>query len=186
MPTSRSLPWQSAPEALTGNLCTFAQGRKLRPRDLRPDHARPRRGSEAAVDAGNDILSADDFGVPADALRHKLRMLDVISGRVDDARHYDLAFRQLQLFKYLPLVLVPRVGPLERNGMRPGLEHQIDDVTDRNIGVMRTLPVSPAQMHAHCLAGYIARRIIEDRQALGNLVAELLHGALLATRPRAG
>jgi hypothetical protein len=47
--------------------------------------------AEAAIRAGNDVLAADDRGVPQDAVSNELRVLDKICGMADDAWHQHLA-----------------------------------------------------------------------------------------------
>src|SRR5262245_3043518 len=52
-------------------------------------------GAEAAIAARDHILSADQVGVAANALRDKLRVLDEIRFRLDDTGNEHLAIRQL-------------------------------------------------------------------------------------------
>ena len=80
------------------------------------DLAGGREARKAAIGAGDHIFSPDDAGKARDALRDGFGMLDQIGGMGDDTGDQRLAFRQLDVFPDPPLVLVPRVGRLERIG----------------------------------------------------------------------
>src|ERR1051325_2478133 len=68
-----------APQPLARDRGAFAERLELGPDDaVGDDRIGPHRGAEAAIDAGNDALPADDVGVAADALRDKLRVLDEV------------------------------------------------------------------------------------------------------------
>ena len=68
--------------------------------------------AEAAIGAGNDVLTADDRGVAQDAVGDELRVFDKVGSMADDARHQHFARRQLRLLPDAPLMLVPHVGGL--------------------------------------------------------------------------
>ena len=89
--------------------------------------------AEAAIRAGNHILTADDRRVPQDAVSDELRVFDKVGGMADDAGHQHLARRQLCLLPHAPLMLVPHVGGLEGIGLRLHLDDQIDDVLERQV-----------------------------------------------------
>src|SRR5437016_12530833 len=89
-----------------GALCERAE---LGPDDIRIHAARSDMNAEAAVDAGHDVVAADEPGIPLDALRDELRMLDVVGLAFDDARYQHLALRHLDGFEQRPLVRVARV-----------------------------------------------------------------------------
>ena len=92
--------------------------------ELRPDdavgHRRlgAHRGAEAAIDAGDDALAADDVGIAPDALRHEARMLDEVGGRIDDAGDQDLVVGNVDRLEILPFMLVARIGALEAERLR--------------------------------------------------------------------
>ena len=90
-------------------------------------------------------------GEAQDALGHQLGMLDQIGRVADDARQHDLAFRQLDVLPQLPFVLVAHVGGLERIALRLDLQHQVDDVLERQIVGVRPVPGAPAQVIAHAV-----------------------------------
>ena len=87
--------------------------------------------AEAAIRAGNNVLTADDRRVPQDAVGDELRVLDKVGSVAHDPRHQHLARRQLRLLPHAPLMLVPNIAGLEGIGLRLHLEDQIDDVLQR-------------------------------------------------------
>src|SRR6185295_19797653 len=102
--------------------------------------------AEAAVDAGHDVVAADELRIPLNALRDEIRMLDVVGLAFDDTRYQYLAVRHLDRLEHGPLVRVARVRRLELNRMRLGLPHDVDDVLQRHVVMVRTGIVAPAQM----------------------------------------
>src|SRR5438094_8899923 len=100
--------------------------------------------AEAAVDAGHDVVTADEMRIPLDTLCDELRMLDVGGLAFDDAWYQHFAFRHLDRFKHGPLMGVARVRRLELNRMRLRLPHDINDVLKRHVAVVRTGIVAPA------------------------------------------
>src|SRR5262245_6266914 len=92
----RSLP----PQPLACDRGTLAERAQLGPDDAVGHHrVAPDRGAEAAIDAGDQALAVDDFGVAADALRHQPRMLDEIRRRVDDPWNENLVVRNVDLLQ---------------------------------------------------------------------------------------
>src|SRR5438034_11240435 len=104
--------------------------------------------AEAAVDAGHDVVAADEVRIPLDALRDELRMLDVVGLAFDDARYQHFAFRHLHRFEDGPLMCVARIGRLELNRVRLGLPQTINEVLERHAVMVRTGIVAPAQSYA--------------------------------------
>src|SRR6185369_9448586 len=94
--------------------------------------------AEAAVDAGHDVVEADEVSIPLDALRDELRMLDVVGLAFDHARYQHFAFRHFDRFEYGPLMGVAGIGRLELDRMRLRLPHHINDLLKRHVAVMRT------------------------------------------------
>src|SRR6516162_8338069 len=82
----------SAPELTGGQFGALGEGVQLRPRDLRVDAA-----AEAAVGGGDDIVPADRFGVPGNAVGDELGVLDDVGGVADHAGQDDLARGQLHV-----------------------------------------------------------------------------------------
>src|SRR6266567_9509210 len=103
--------------------------------------------AEAAVDAGHDVVTADEVRVSLDALRDELRMLDVVGLAFDDAWYQHFAFRHLDRFKHGPLMGVTRVRRLELNRIRFRLPYNVHDVLKRHVAVVGTGIVAPAQVH---------------------------------------
>src|ERR1700704_972889 len=88
---------------------------------------------EAAVRTGDDVFPSDGFGVPHDAISDDLRMLHGHDVMGDDAGDQDLSVRQLHLLPYPPLVLMTRIGRLERISTGADLEYELDDLLQRRI-----------------------------------------------------
>ena len=140
-------------------LCTALPPQPLRrePRaldqraELGPGDLGVHAAAEAAVGAGDDVLAADRAGEAHDALGDELRVLDQVGGVADHAGHQHLAVRQLDVLPHLPFVLVAHVGRLERIALRLDLQHQVDDVLERQVVGVRPVPAAPAQVIAHAV-----------------------------------
>src|SRR5580704_5694020 len=116
--------------------------------ELGPDELRMNSAAEAAIRAGNDVLAPRDPGEIEDAVGDDLGMLDDVGGVADDTRNQDLPFGQLDIPPDLPLVLVTDVAGLDRE--RPGayLQQHVDDIFQRQVGGMRSVPAAPADVIA--------------------------------------
>ncbi len=117
--------------------------------------------AEAAVDAGHDVVAADEVGIPPDALRDELRMLDVVGLAFDDARYQHFGFRHLDRFEHGPLMGMAGVRRLELNRMRLRLPQDVDDVLKRHVAVVGTGIVAPAQMHPDLSGRNVHERPVE-------------------------
>ena len=115
--------------------------------------------TEAAIGAGDNVFAADDLRVAHDAVGDDLRMLDDIGGMTDDAGNEQLSVRQLDVLPHAPFVLVADVTRFDRIGTGIDAKHQVDDVVERNVGGVRTVPAAPADVEADavCRAGHAAR-----------------------------
>ena len=80
--------------------------------------------AEAAVGGGDHVLPADRFCEPDDAFRDEFGMRHGVGEVRDHAGQDDLPVGQLHVPPDLPLVLVPRVGRLER--VRAGVDRGQD------------------------------------------------------------
>src|SRR5262244_820541 len=107
---SRWASGSAPPELSRGQARAFHERLELRPGDLRMAHAR----AETAVRTGDHVLAADQPGVADDSLGDELGMLHEVAGVADHAGDEDLALRQLHVLPHAPLVLVARVGGLDR------------------------------------------------------------------------
>src|ERR1700721_3058300 len=70
--------------------------------------------AEAAIGRGDDTVGPHGLCKPADAVSHKLGVLDQVGRMGDHAGQDFLARRQLHLFPDLPFVFVAGIGGLER------------------------------------------------------------------------
>src|SRR5215831_17823061 len=106
-----------APELLCCQTRPLRQCPELRPYDTRVDvRLAPRLRRETAVSASNHALSPDGSRKAHDPLRDQLRVLHQIGRMGDDTGDNRLALRQPHLLPDVVLVLVTRVGRLERVG----------------------------------------------------------------------
>src|SRR5207247_3632242 len=103
----------SPPEPPARDGGAFCERAEFGPDDVRIHPARSDMNAEAAVDAGHDVVAADEVCIPLDALRNELRMLDVVGLTLDDAWYQHFAFRHLDRFEHGPLMGVARVRRLE-------------------------------------------------------------------------
>src|SRR3954470_21960271 len=87
-----------------GDACSFRHGLELRPHDRWMHTPVDFFLREAAVGAGNQVLAADARGESRETLGDKLRMFHHVRAVADDARHENLAGRQLHLLPHLPFV----------------------------------------------------------------------------------
>ena len=63
--------------------------------------------------------------------------------------------------EHRPFVGVARIGGLERDRNRLRREHDVDDVGERHVAVMRAFVVAPAKMHAQLFRRNVGDRMIE-------------------------
>ena len=96
-----------------------------------------------------------------DALGDQLGMLYVVRRRAEHAGHEDLVVRHLLPPEYRPLVRMARVGGLEQQRLRLGLEHDGQQLLERDVVVVRPLVVAPADVHAHAIGRDVAQRMVE-------------------------
>ena len=54
-----------------------------------------------------------------------------------------------------------RIGGLKRNGMRLGLEHDVDDGREIHIAVVRAFVIAPAHVHAQLLGRDVGQRMVQ-------------------------
>ena len=69
---------------------------------------------------------------------------------------------------------VTRIGGLERDRARPRQKHDVDDVGERHVAMVRPLVIAPAHMHARLLRRHIRQRMIQCLDMLPRSLAELL------------
>ena len=108
---------------------------------------------EAAVSSRDDALAADEAGEAHELLGHRLGVLDHRRGVGDDAGDEHLALGQADVLPYAPLVGVAGSGRLDRVGLGPDAQHEIDDVAQAEVVEVRSLPASPTEVVAHAVLG---------------------------------
>ena len=75
-----------------------------------------------------------------------------------------------------PFMLVPHVASLERVGLRVDRQHHIDDVAHRDVGDVRAVPASPAQMEADAVLRQTLDRVVQRLDPDHGELAISLHG----------
>src|SRR5215472_17747933 len=133
-----------APQCAGGNPRAFDQGFQLRPHDRRMDAAREWALREAAIGAAHDVFAASDLRQADDALGNEFRVLDDIGGVADHAGDQNLSGLKLHGLPYAPLVSVAGIGGLERIMAGANLQQQSDNVFERHVERMGSVPAAPA------------------------------------------
>src|SRR5215472_8589112 len=110
---SCAVPPTSLPEFARRESGAFGETGEFRPHDARIDRRLPDPGAVAAITAGNDVLTANESRITADALRDQLGVLDEISLRLNHARDQHLSLRQFDILEYCPFMRMARVGCLK-------------------------------------------------------------------------
>src|SRR5215831_14158804 len=90
----------------------------------------------------------------------------------DDTGNENFALRQLYILPYHPFVFMPRVSAFQRIGLRPDLEDEIGYSSKRNIGGVRCIPASPANMIAHFVFRNSGQRIVGQVDAALGVVMD--------------
>src|SRR6187200_2950643 len=117
--------------------------------------------TKSAVSAGDHVLTSNKLRVLHDSIGDELGVLNDICRVRDDARDQQLSVRQFHVAPYLPLVLVTDVARLQRIRARMNRQQQIDDVAERDVGEMWTMPAAPAHVIADALLGDPLERVVQ-------------------------
>ena len=136
----------STPQCLARDRRAVAQGAQLGPGDLWMDAA-----AQAAVGAGDDVFSADDFSERDDAIGYQFRVLDEIGGMADDTGDEDFFGGEFHIAPDFVFMFVPDVAGFDQIRLGVDAEHDVDNVAQRKIGGVRTMPAAPADVIAHAI-----------------------------------
>ena len=117
---------------------------------------------EAAVRAGDDVLAPDQCSEPHDPVGDQARVLDRGDVVSDDAGDQDLPVPELRRLPDAPLVLVARVGRLDRVRAGLHLQDQVDQLLQRRVGDVRHVPASEADVVAHPVLRDPLQRVVES------------------------
>src|SRR2546427_2297028 len=164
-----------APELSGGQARALGHRLELRPGDLRLDLVDgAREGREPTIGARDHALASDHLRVADQTLGDQLGVLDEVGRRVQHARDDHPVVRQADLAEHDPFVLVTPVRALEGQGLGPRLQGDRQELSQRDIPVMRPLVVAPAEVKANAVGGNVAQRMVErldiglgDLQELG-------------------
>ena len=103
----------------------------------------------------------DELRDAHEALGDEFGMLDDVGVMGDDAGDQHASLGQADVLPQRPLVLVARVGLLDQVVAGGDLEYEIDDVGERRVEGVGTVPAAPADVVAHPFAGQPAKRVVE-------------------------
>ena len=117
--------------------------------------------AHSAVGARDHVLPPDPLGEADDPLGDELGVFDQVRRVGDDARRELLPFRQLYVLPEVVLVLVAHIRGLDRVDARVHLEHQVDDLRERDVRRVRPVPAAPAEVVAHALLGDPVERVVQ-------------------------
>jgi hypothetical protein len=109
--------------------------------------------AEAAVGSGDHVFAADEIGKGEDAIGHQLGVFDDVGGVAHHARDEGLPRRQLDVPPDFLFVLMTHVAGFDQVRLGIDTEHDIDDVAQRKIGSVRTMPTAPADVITHAIDG---------------------------------
>ena len=102
-------------------------------------------------------------------------MLEDVRGVADEPGQQDAVLRQLDVAPHLPLVLVARVGLLERVAAHADPEDEVDDVAQLDVVGVRPVPAPPAHVVARALRRDALQRAVERLDAQLRPLAVLGH-----------
>ncbi len=102
--------------------------------------------ADPAIGAGEHVFAADQPGIAHQPLGDEIGMLDEIGAMADDAGDQGGARRQFRLLEDAPLMLVAGIGGLDGEAARLHAKDQVDDVTERDVVVVRAVVAAPADM----------------------------------------
>ena len=122
--------------------------------------------AEAAVGAGDDVFLADDFSERDDAIGDQFRVLDEIGGVTDDAGDEDFSGGQFHIAPDFVFMFVTDVAGFDQVRLGIDTEHDVDDVAQRKIGGVRTMPAAPADVIAHAIDRDAVEGVIQNFNAL--------------------
>ena len=96
--------------------------------------------------------AADDVGEGEDAVGHQFGVLDEVGGVADDSGNENFSGGViLDVAPDFVFMFVADVAGFEQVGLGVDPEHDIDDVAQRKVSGVRTMPAAPADVIAHAL-----------------------------------
>src|SRR5579862_321449 len=138
-PSAGSLPGKKLMAPFLAPKLSACQSRPLRQRfELGPCDHRMHAAAEAAIGRGDHPFPADALGETQNTLGDEFGMLHHVGGMADHAGKNDFAVGKLDVLPNRPFVLVAHIAGLERVALAFDRQHDLDDVTHRNIGGVRT------------------------------------------------
>src|SRR6266566_3159849 len=156
-----SCPLMELPQSISCGPCSFDHRSQLCPGDVGINCQQACEGGKAAVGSGDDIFSPNYRSIAFQALSDQFRVLDKIGGGIEHTWNDDLALRQPDLLKDLPLMLMARIGPFKGDCNGTCLQHLTDDLLEWHIAVMRTFVVPPTEMEPQTTRRDISDRMVE-------------------------
>src|SRR5262245_13083122 len=159
----------STPRLLARDRRAIAQGAELGPSDLRMNAA-----TQAAVGAGDDVFPADEFSELNNPIGDQFGVFDQIGGVADDTRNQDLAGRKFHVAPDFVFMFVADIAGFDQVRLGVDTEHDIDDIAQREIGGVRTMPAAPADVITHAIDRDVVEGMIQNVHPLRGVAAVLL------------
>ena len=126
------------PQSSGRDASALSQSLQLRPGNGDRDFAIAGGRLKAAIVTEDHVLTAGDTGPALDAVGNCLGVLDHHIRMRDGAGDQQLSVGQFDALQHPPLVLVPRVGGLERIGPGRDRKDQVEDVFELQIADARS------------------------------------------------
>src|SRR5713226_9859968 len=79
----------------------------------------------------------------------------------DHSWNEHLSLGKLHLFPHPPLMLVPGIRSLNRIGIRPHLQDNIHDISERDVVFVRTMIAAPAGVKAYLFRRNVSQGMVE-------------------------
>ena len=117
--------------------------------------------AKTAIGAGDDVLPADDIGVAESRSAITSGCSSTLVAWLTTPGMRICRRAACRVAPDLPFVLVAHVAGFDRVGLRLHLQQQVDDVLERDVGLVRAVPASPADVEAHAVFGDALQRMVE-------------------------
>jgi hypothetical protein len=109
------------------------------------------------VSTGDDVFLADEFGERDDAIGYQFRVLDRVGGVAGQQPESGSSRRKFHVALDFVFMFMSDVAGFDQVRLGIDTEHDIDDVAQRKIGGVRTVPATPADVIAHRSTGMPSR-----------------------------
>src|ERR1700680_1296752 len=137
------------PKFSARELRTFGQRFQFRPHDRGVNTAVELLLGKAAIRTSDNVFAARHAGESHDAFRDEFRMFNTVVAVADAPGNQHLAIRQLHIFPHPPFMLVTWTARFDQISSRADFQNEVDDLSEWNVGRMRSGPTAPANVIAY-------------------------------------